>query len=287
MVRGHDPLVQGRRLRGELRRLRKDAGLTQREVAKALEWSNSKLIRIETGAVGISITDLRALLAHYGHQDSPYVEDLEIAARDSRRSPWWHEYRDILDPQYQELLGYESTATLIREFNPLLIPGLLQTKEYAEAFFKELGVEISKDARSIQARLEHQKLLNEKDRPEMFFILDESAVRRRVGDTDVMRAQLEHLRNVSQMSNITIQIIEFDAGAHSGLAGPFIVFELSDGEFVVFLETAGPDYLIRDSAEQSSTYLERFYNLEHIALSKEDTGAMLDEIIEKMSRTDK
>lgn len=282
MARGHDPLVQGRRLRGELRRLRKEAKKTQREVAEALEWSASKVIRIETGAVGISMTDLRALLAHYGHQSGPYVEDLVEAARDSRREPWWHEYRELLDPQFLELLGYESTASIIREFHPLLVPGLLQTREYAEAYFKELDVDVAGDARTIEARMERQKILEEDDRPEMFFVLDEAVVRRRVGGTEVMVDQLRHLLDIAHEPNITLQIVDFKAGAHSGLAGPFIIFELSDGEFIVFLETAGPDYLIRDAVQHSTTYLERFYHLEHIAHAASDTEAILNEIIEEM-----
>jgi transcriptional regulator with XRE-family HTH domain len=289
MVRGRDPLFQKRRLRGELRRLRGEASLTQREVAEALHWSPSKVIRIETGATGISVTDLRALLARYGVSDPAYIEDLETAALDSRRSPWWQEYEDVLDPQYQALLGFESAAIIIREFNPLLIPGLLQTREYAEAYFKELGVDLAVDARTIEARLEHQKLLEEDDRPEMFFILDEAAIRRRIGGSTVMADQLRHLVELAQRPRISIQVIDFGAGAHSGLAGPFIVFELSSyqgdsggDEYIVFLETAGPDYLIRDSPEQSSTYVERFLKLEQVAHSTEDTIAIINETIEQI-----
>jgi transcriptional regulator with XRE-family HTH domain len=164
-------------LRHELRRTRMQRGMLQREVAAALDWSLSKLIRIETGVVGITVTDLRALLAHYGVTDPAYVEKLCAAARDSRRSAWWDRYQEVLTPQYQTFLAYEGTASTIREYSWPLIPGLLQTAEYARALISYRGV----DDRLIYARRERSVLFGRQTRPGMCFILDEAGLHRWTG----------------------------------------------------------------------------------------------------------
>jgi transcriptional regulator with XRE-family HTH domain len=296
MARGHDPLFQRRRLRGELRRLRARAKETQRDAAQALEWSPSKLIRIETGAVGVSITDLRAMLAHYGVTDKQRIEDLVESARASRRPAWWSKYRDLMDPKFQELLGFEGSASIIRAFNPLLVPGLLQTEDYARALIEEqmdvqeLEADPGRADRIVQARLERQALLVGDDSPQMFFILDEAVLRRRVGGTQTMLGQLQHLKELALRPRIDLQVVSFNVGAYSGLWGPFVVFELDDyqdefthGEIIVFLENAGADYLIRDDPEQSTLYVERFFRLEQIASPKGDAEKVLDSVIEQMS----
>ena len=117
-----DPTVHRRRLRSELRKAREAAGMTQRDVAAAMDWSQSKLIRIETGAVSISTNDLRALLRHYGLEHAR-IENLVEVARASRDQPRWSVYKDVAEPEYIAFLGYESSASIIRNFEPLLIPG--------------------------------------------------------------------------------------------------------------------------------------------------------------------
>lgn len=130
-----DPTIHRRRLRSELRKAREAAGMTQRDVAAAMDWSQSKLIRIETGAVNISTNDLRALLGHYGIERAR-TENLVEVARASRDQPRWNVYKDVAEPEYIAFLGYESSASIIRNFEPLLIPGLLQTEEYAREILK-------------------------------------------------------------------------------------------------------------------------------------------------------
>src|SRR3954462_9212976 len=117
-----------RRLRVELRRLRTAADLTQREVADALEWSPSKIIRIESGQVGITVTDLKALVAHYGLRDDAQVASLTELARGSKRQPFV-EYRDVLSAETVKFLGYEASASRVRLVQPTLVPGPLQTEE--------------------------------------------------------------------------------------------------------------------------------------------------------------
>jgi len=292
MVRRHDPLFQRRRLRSELRRLRVRRGVTQKAAAQDLEWSPSKLVRIETGVVGISLTDLRALLAYYGVTDNNQIGDLVEAARDSRKPAWWSQYKDLLDPRFLELLSYENSASVIRDFNPLLLPGLMQTEDYARALIKEqVDVSPSVEERLVQARLERQKLIYSDERPEMFFILDEAVLRRSIGGRDAMVRQTQHLRNLAELPRVHIQLVSFDVGAYSGLWGPFVIFDLTDdryddlteSEFLVFLENSGGDYLFRDDPQQSSRYVERFIRLEEIATPKVDIFNLLDDAISRLA----
>ncbi len=125
-----DPAILRRRLRSELRKARDTAGMTQRDVAVAMDWSQSKLIRIESGAVNISTNDLRALLGHYS-VDSDRSNALVDIARAAREPTPWSIYKDVATPEYIAFLGYEASASIIRNFEPLLVPGLLQTEEYA------------------------------------------------------------------------------------------------------------------------------------------------------------
>src|SRR5438477_3975398 len=135
MPEAPDPTVQRRRLRAELRSARTEAGLTQRQAAEALDWSPSKLLRIENGSVSISTTDLKALLALYGIQDPVKIEELVRMAQSARRHTW-SAYRDVFSHEFIVYLGYESSASIIRQVEPLLIPGLLQTEEYADVILR-------------------------------------------------------------------------------------------------------------------------------------------------------
>src|SRR5579862_9233916 len=120
------PAVQRRRLRAELRRARLDAGLTQEQVAAAMDWSLSKLIRIENGSVGISTNDLKVLLDHYGVVADNQVEELIVLARAARERSWWSTYHDVAPPRLLQFIEYQTEAIITRSFEPLLIPGLLQ-----------------------------------------------------------------------------------------------------------------------------------------------------------------
>src|SRR5580704_7099732 len=130
------PVVQRRRLRTELRRARLDAGLTQEQVATAMDWSLSKLIRIENGTVGISMNDLKAILAHYKITDDRRSAELIALSRGARERSWWNSYRDVA-PRLIQLIEYEAAAFIARNFQPLIVPGLLQTEEYARTSIRQ------------------------------------------------------------------------------------------------------------------------------------------------------
>ena len=133
MADGGSPLVQRRRLRAELKKARQVSGLTQEQVAHEMDWSLSKIIRIESASSGISANDLKALLQLYGVKDPGQVDSLVALARAARERSWWSKYRDVAPQSLLQLIEYESAAHAIRQFETLVIPGILQTEDYAGA----------------------------------------------------------------------------------------------------------------------------------------------------------
>lgn len=275
-------MIQQRRLRSELRQIREDAGLFQKDVADALEWSVSKLIRIETGAVGISKTDLIALLAHYGVTDKKRVDELVEVSRSSRQTAWWDKYRDQYNSQFLTFLGYEASAKVLRQFQMMTLPGLLQTRDYAREVIQTRPTTPEQLSVYVDVRMERQKLLETTDSPaKFFFVVDEAVLRRRVGGAKVMRAQLERLKELNRRPNISIQVARFDIGAYIGMGGAFTVFEFpyEDEDYAVLLENTQQDVLIPKDPDIAAQFVETFYELEAVAAPKSDTDGIIDEII--------
>jgi transcriptional regulator with XRE-family HTH domain len=264
-----------------LRRERDRLQLTQKDVAEALDWSPSKLIRIENGTVGISITDLKALLLHYKITDEARVDELVGMARAGKEQAWWHKYRDNHSLQFLTFLGLEASAIRIRQSQGLVVPGLLQTRAYAEAM-----VAAEPDAKrredGVTVRLERQKLLG-KDGPELIFILDESVLHRRVGSAAVMREQLLQLKEKAAMPNVSLQVVPFSAGRHRGLLSSFEIFELStqEDDYALLLEQPYKDVLIEDSSEETREYVGIFRELEKIALSGAETIELIEKVLQQ------
>jgi transcriptional regulator with XRE-family HTH domain len=279
MAQLESPVIQQRRLRAELRRAREQAGQTQKEVADALDWSPSKLIRIEAGANVISTTDLMALLQHYGVSDRKRVSELVNVARASRKQAWWDEYRASYPQQFLTFLGYEASVMRLRQYQSLLIPGLLQTKEYAQAIMQAYG-----DDRATISREKRQAILDAEPGPELFFVLDEAVIHRWVGGPDVMRQQLLRLEALDQRPNISIQILPFTAGAHPGMKGAFTIFEFpyEEEDYAVNLEHAHRDVLIQNDPEQTSTYVETFFELEALATPKGEMRKITRQVLDQL-----
>ncbi|MDT7726388.1 MAG: hypothetical protein QOI21_2964 [Actinomycetota bacterium] len=280
MTRGVTPLSQLRRLRSELRQERDRLQLTQKDVADALDWSPSKLIRIENGTVGISITDLKALLLNYKVTDEDRVEELVAMARAGKEQAWWHKYRDNYSKQFLTFLGLESSAIRLRQFQSLAVPGILQTRDYARVLVSRGLADFEQIENGVAVRLQRQKLL-EPGGPESFFILDESVLRRQVGSLEIMRDQLNRLKDLAALPNVTIQVVPFTAGRHRGLLGSFEIFELSEQEddYALLLEQPYKDVLIEDSSEETREYVVIFRELEKIALSEDETVKFIDKVL--------
>jgi transcriptional regulator with XRE-family HTH domain len=278
------PVVQQRWLRSELRRARERAGATQKDVADALDWSTSKVIRIETGAVGLSTTDLRAMLAFYGITDKAAIDAMVDAAKGLRREAWWDRYRNDMPAQFLTEISYEASSLRLRQYQAQVLPGLLQTEQYARNLMKVFDDNDAHIELGVRIRMERQQRLFHDDGPEMFYILDEAVIRRWVGGPQVLRGQLNHLREVASRPNVHIQVLPFSAGGHRGMFGSFTLFEfpLEEQDFAVRVEHSGPDVLIQDNAEQISFYLETFFDLEEIALPKGDLDTVIDKVLSEL-----
>jgi transcriptional regulator with XRE-family HTH domain len=290
--RAQDATVQRRRLRGELRRVRNERGYTQRDVAEAMDWSVSKMTRIESGTVTISRNDLVMLLQHYGIVDADEVDRFHKLARASKESeaPWWTAYRGVVPPQYLNFLRYESSASVIQLFQPLLMPGLLQEEEYARAVLRAYGGSASAERveELVELRMRQQlELLEREDPPppEMNFVMDEAALHRWVGGRGVMRRQLQRLKQEASRDNVTIEVVPFSAGEHPGMRGPFLIlilqFEDDRDEHVLFLENSRGDMLVRDEPDEIKSYTEAFAQLQELA-RKEDLETLIDKALKEL-----
>ena len=245
---GASPLMLRRRLRTELRTARLNKELTQEQVAKAMEWSLSKMNRIEKAKTGISTNDLKALLPLYGITDKERTEELLALARSARERPWWSRYSDIAPPTLLELMDYESAATAVSQFETTFVPGILQIEGYASAILQVFHGETSAPERVaalIDLRTRRRELLTREHAPKFSFVLDESAIQRVVGSPSIMSQQLESLVNMAKLPNVTIQVVPFTAGSYPGMKGPFEVVEFDDT----------PDEIIMFVEEQSGTFI--------------------------------
>ncbi|MFE2583769.1 helix-turn-helix domain-containing protein [Streptomyces sp. NPDC059378] len=255
--------VQRLRLRTELREARLAADLTQRQVADQMEWSPSKLMRIEAGEVGVTVNDLRLLLAFYRIEDAERVEHLLALARGSRKMPFT-EYRDIYHKDFLDFLAMEASAWINRTFQSMVLPGLLQTEEYASAIIRAFSPDESaaQVSRMVEARMLRQDVMDSGE-AQFFFILDESVIRRQVGGSKTMRAQLRQLADLAARPHIHLMILPFGLGAHAASAGPFTLFEFKeDVPTCLYLENPRGSATVSTNPDDAADYIDLFQDLE-------------------------
>jgi transcriptional regulator with XRE-family HTH domain len=230
-----------------LRKLREGADLTIEQVADKIELSPSTISRMETAQVGVRTNDLRPLLDIYKVSGMQRDELLQLA-REGRQQVWWQEYKDLPTAAVASL---ETEAASILQYAAQLVPGLLQTEEYARAVLQAIHFQAGpeKVARRLELRVARQALLTGKDAPQYWIVLDEAVLRRAIGGRQVMHAQLERLIDAAELPNVTLQVLPFAAGAHAGLDGEFTILSYRDPEDpdVVFIENTGGDAYIEDS----------------------------------------
>jgi transcriptional regulator with XRE-family HTH domain len=219
----HSPTVRRRRLGAELRRLREAAGMTCEQAGEYLDCSASKISRIETARVPARTVDVQALCQLY-RAGEEQVASLLALVREAKQTGWWQRFDDILPDWFETYVGLEVAAAAIRTYEIQLIPGLLQTEGYARALFEcgDLGRSTDID-RAVDIRRARQEVLTGESPPQYWAILSEAALQRMVGGTGVMRDQLLHLIEMSQLTNVTIQVIRNDLGAHPGMLTPFVL----------------------------------------------------------------
>ncbi|HEX4218317.1 MAG TPA: helix-turn-helix transcriptional regulator, partial [Acidimicrobiales bacterium] len=266
MASDQGPVVQSALLRNELIRLRKESGLTQEQVASALDWSPSKLIRVEGGRSAITKVDLDALLARYGVTSESSRDRLQSLNRGARERPWWASYRDEIRATYLEYVGYETGAASIRQFMAEAIPGLLQTPEYAEVLTSN-SVDAVKVAPVVKLRLQRQaELARRSGPPRQYYVIDESTIRRHVGikqDPAIMPNQLRSLADRAEADErVTVRVMPFSAGAHVGLAGTFTLLEF-DGALgdLLYFDSGRSSVLVSGDDLQIAQYADDFETL--------------------------
>ncbi|MFD3586576.1 helix-turn-helix domain-containing protein [Streptomyces sp. NPDC058683] len=227
-------------LGSQLRRLREARGITREAAGYSIRASESKISRMELGRVSFKTRDVEDLLTLYGITDEAEREQLVSLAREANVAGWWHSYSDVLPSWFPTYVGLEGAAHLIRAYEVQFVHGLLQTEEYARAVVRRgmKGASEEDVERRVTLRMERQKYLVAENAPDFHIVLDEAALRRPYGSREVMRGQLQHLVEISERSNVRLQIMPFSFGGHSGEGGSFTIlgFPESDLSDVVYLE---------------------------------------------------
>ncbi|MDQ0989573.1 helix-turn-helix transcriptional regulator [Streptomyces sp. V3I7] len=277
----HGPAVRRRKLGAELRALRAGACLTSGEAARLVGWHQSKVSRIETGASGVKPADVRSLLDIYGVTDGQLREFLLALAYSESgggRDHWWHAYRGVLPPAYRDFISLESQASGMRTLETSVIPGLLQTSEYARAVTRAAVGRTDDEPDDerldalVEVRLARQDVLRSPRPLQLTAVLDEAVLRREVGGPEVMARQRRRLVEAARLPQVTLQVLPFAAGAHIGITGPFVIFSFpstSDLDVVVLDHLTSSLHLERK--EDLQAYSEAFDSLRIHALSPEDS----------------
>ena len=290
MASDQGPVVQSALLRGELVRLRRESGLTQEQVAADLEWSPSKLIRVEGGRSAVTKVDLDALLTKYGVTTESTRERLQLLNKGARAGAWWDKYRDDVSPTYLSYVGFEAGAAFIRQFQSLFVPGLLQTADYAEAVTVN-SVDAVRVGAIVGLRLQRQAELKLRDpRPRQYYVVDEAVIRRHVGiakSPDVMPYQLRHIaERAEQDERITFRVIPFEAGAHRGLYGPFTLLDFDGGvPDLLYIDAGRGEFasMVHGDDTRVAEYRDDFELLLEDALSADKSIDLIRSVADEMS----
>lgn len=261
--------------------MRESTGMTCEQVAEALECSPSKVSRMETGQVGIHPRDVRELLALYRAGEEETAALIAIA-REARKQGWWHAYFGVLPKLHLTYIGLEAEARGIRTYQPQLVPGLLQSEDYARAI-KARDLADHDPGHTdlfVAARLQRQRRLLEDDRFTLWALLDEAVLHRPVGGAAVMRGQLARLVRMAELPTVTVQIVPFAAGAHPAMEGPFTILEFQDpaDPDLVYLENLTSS-LYLEQEEEITWYGRIFEHTVASALSPDDSISVIGEAI--------
>lgn len=237
---------------GQLRKLREAAGITREAAGDHIRGSHAKISRLELGRTGFKERDVRDLLTLYGVTEEEDRELLLDLVSKANQPGWWHRYSDLLPQWFETYLGLEHASRSIRTFEGQLVPGLLQTEEYTRSVVA-LGHENAEAARRVELRRRRQEILDRPGAPTLWAVIDEAVLHRPIGGQQVLRAQLDHLVEVSGKPNVTIQVLPYAAGGHAAAGSSFTMLRFAEPELpdIVYLEQL-----------TSALYLDRQQDLE-------------------------
>jgi transcriptional regulator with XRE-family HTH domain len=282
----HGPTVRRRLLGQQLRALREGAGVTLAEAAEAIRGSTSKVSRLETGQSPFRQRDVADLLTCYGLTDVEERDAVLSAARQASVPGWWRTYGDTLPGWLATYVDLEDAAQLIRTYELQLVPGVLQTEEYARAVISR-GLASSHPPEVIEERvrlrMSRQQLLTREGAPDVWVVIDEAVLRRVVGSAEVMRAQIEHLIDTAKTPNVTVQVLPFSAGLHSADGGAFTLLRFAEPELpdVVYVERLISGVLL-DRRDEVDRYTAVMNQLSVESASPDDTVDILTGLLEEV-----
>ena len=276
MTGAQSPTFPRFQLGKQLRELRERAKLTTDDVGERLDCSASTISRIEGGKVGIRRMVLSQLLDIYQVTDPDHRDTLLALAKQGKQRGWFAKYGD-LPTSYSRFIGLESAAVEMRNYEPLVVPGLLQTEDYARALRQGGAPDDSEEMieSRVRVRVERQQLLSKSDPLKLIAVIDEGVTRRVIGGPDVLRSQLKHLLELGQMRNITIQVLPFSGGAYAGMAGSFAILDFAEAPSIVYAENLSGD--IYQEADDVRRYSRVFDNLRAAALSPLESFRLIDQ----------
>jgi hypothetical protein len=252
-----------------------------------MDWSLSKVIRIEKGTVSVSTNDVRALLQLYGIDDSRQAGELVELARAARRRAWWAEYKSAIPPHFAALIGLEAEACVHKYFQPVVMPGLLQTEAYARSVLANTAPgRLSDDDidTRVQIRLARQReVLSRREPPQLEIVLDEAVLRRIAGGKEIMREQLRHMVAMGALPHVLIQVLPFIAGVNT-VEGAFEILQFPDPEDtdVVYLETAITRGGLIDRPDDIGPFRQAFDRLKETSLAPAESLSMIAKIADEL-----
>ncbi|MET8547420.1 helix-turn-helix domain-containing protein [Micromonospora zamorensis] len=284
--------VPRRQLGRLLRQFRNEAGVTLDAAAEALEYSRQKIWRLECGQGSVRVLDVKAMCELYGVSPE-MTEAMRGLAAETKSKGWWHAYGDAVPNWFELYVGLESAASRLRGFDESLIPGILQTKGYADALIRRGRILSDEEReRAVQVRLQRQALLVRRlpPAPRLESVLSESVLRRTVGGPNVMTAQLDHLLRVSELPNVSVRVLPLAAGPHPGaVAGTVMILDFPPTKggraapepSVVYSESlTGALYL--DKPDELAAYERVWGGLDAMALDEAESKDMIKRISGEM-----
>jgi transcriptional regulator with XRE-family HTH domain len=274
--------VRQRRVSAELRTLRESRGLTCEQVAKALDCSIGKISRMETGVRGLFPDDVAAML---GFLQAPAKQREELLAlvRDGQK-PNWIQVGGKLPTAWKDLIRFEDQAVALYNYEPLVVPGLLQTGDYARAVIHAGNRELTdlEVDQLVRTRMGRQAILSRFNGPTLAVIVDEMVLRRPIGEPGVMQGQLNHLLNMAQRPRVDLRVVPFALGAHPGLEGPAMILEFSDQPTLIYLDDRGATGLLEEAPVLRRVTL-AWRELHSIALPPEDSARFIATIVGELT----
>jgi transcriptional regulator with XRE-family HTH domain len=269
----------------QLRRLREAKGISPEKAGYEIRASRSKISRVEHGRVGFKERDVADLLTLYGVTDEKERERMLTLARHANNQGWWAKYDDILPDWFESYVGLEQATSLIRTYELQFVPGLFQSEDYARGvtILGHRAASPREIERRVGLRMHRQELLYVDEPPRIWAVIDESALRRPVGGRDVMRAQLKHLIEVSQLPHVTLQVMPFSQGGHPAAGGSFTILRFAEPDLpdIVYIEQL-TSALYLDRRDEADNYMEVMNRLSAEADTPADTASLLNKIMKSL-----